>query len=93
MIFTLIGLLILLYSSFDLKHGFIIYMIYQMVWFPNAKLLIIEGVSTPSIPIYMFMSLGFVIIYFVKGGFRERLVSFPYMLPLILLCIAHFCHS
>lgn len=86
MVFSVIGALILLYSCFNFKKGFLIYLLFQIIWFPNGKIITMEGV--PSVPLYLIMSLGFTIIYISKGGFRAKLVKFPFMVPLFILSVS-----
>lgn len=86
MIFSVIGVLILIYSCLNFKKGFLIYLLFQIVWFSNGKIISMAGV--PSIPIYLVMALSFMTIYILKGGFKARLVAFPFMIPLLILSIS-----
>lgn len=86
MFFTIVGVLILGYSCFNFKKGFLVYLLFQIVWFSNGKIISMAGV--PSIPIYLVMALSFVTIYIIKGGFRAKLVEFPFMIPLLILSIS-----
>lgn len=86
MIFSVIGVLILIYSCFNFKKGFLVYLLFQIIWFSNGKIISMAGV--PSIPIYLVMALSFAAIYILKGGFRAKLVEFPFMIPLLVLSIS-----
>ena len=86
MVFSVIGILILLYSCLNFKKGFLLYLLFQIFWFPNGKMINITGL--PSVPLYFIMSLGFIAIYILKGGFKAKLVSFPFMVPLSILSIS-----
>lgn len=86
MVFSVIGVTILIYSCINFKKGFLVYLLYQIIWFSNGKIISMAGV--PSVPIYLVMSLGFTAIYISKGGFRAKLVEFPFMTPLLILSIS-----
>ena len=86
MFFSIVGVLILSYSCFNFKKGFLVYLLFQIVWFSNGKIISMAGV--PSIPIYLVMALSFVTIYIIKGGFRAKLVKFPFMIPMLVLSIS-----
>ena len=86
MIFSVVGILILIYSCFNFKKGFLTYLLFQIVWFSNGKIISMDGV--PSIPIYLVMALSFVAIYILKGGFRAKLIMFPFMIPLFVLSVS-----
>lgn len=86
MVFSVIGVTILIYSCINLKKGFLVYLLYQIIWFSNGKIISMAGV--PSVPIYLVMSLGFTAIYISKGGFRAKLVEFPFMIPFLILSVS-----
>ena len=86
MFFSIVGVLILIYSCFNFKKGFLVYLLFQIVWFSNGKIISMAGV--PSIPIYLVMALSFVTIYILEGGFRAKLVKFPFIIPLLILSIS-----
>ena len=86
MIFSIMGILILIYSCFNFKKGFLVYLLFQIFWFPNGKIISMAGV--PSIPIYLVMSLSFILIYILKGGFKAKVVPFPFLIPLLILSIS-----
>ena len=86
MFFSIVGVLILIYSCFNFKKGFLVYLLFQIIWFSNGKVISMAGV--PSIPIYLVMAFGFVTIYIFKGGFRAKVVKFPFVIPLLILSIS-----
>ena len=86
MIFSIMGILILIYSCFNFKKGFLVYLLFQIFWFPNGKIISMAGV--PSVPIYLVMSLSFILIYILKGGFKAKVVPFPFLIPLLILSIS-----
>lgn len=91
MIFTIIGLIILLYSILHFKKGFLYYILFEIVYFPNAKIIEMSGI--PSIPISLFMSLSFTLLYFIKYYNRKNVsnlcrVEFPYLLPIFLYAVS-----
>ena len=89
MIFTIIGLFILLYSIRNFKSGFTIYMVFELFYCPNAKIANLTGI--PSVPIYLFLSLAFVVLY----NFKYRRVyscreKFPLTIPFTIMVISRF---
>lgn len=86
MLFSVISILILIYSYLNFKKGFLTYLVFQIIWFANGK--IITTTDVPSIPLYLATAIGFIGIYILKGGFRTRFIKFPFMIPLLFLSIS-----
>ena len=59
MIFSILGVFLMLYALRNFKRSFLLYMLLEIIWYPQAKLLAVNGL--PSIPISLVMS----IFYFV----------------------------
>lgn len=88
MVFTIIGIFLLLYSLKYYKKGFLYYMLFEVLYFPNAKIVDISGV--PSIPLSLLMSLGFALIYYIKYGKRINRKKFPLTLPFCFITFSRF---
>lgn len=84
MIFTIIGILIILYGFHNIKRGFLCYLVYKIFLVPNITL-----ISTPGLPLLsldMFMIMVFAGLFFVKRNNIEYThVKFPYKIPFLLL--------
>jgi hypothetical protein len=68
-------------------------MIFQIFWFPSAKIISVDSFHVPSVPVSIMMPLGFLFIYVIKCVNKSRAVAFPFMIPLILLTVSHFVSS
>lgn len=88
MVFTIIGIFLLLYSLKNYKKGFLYYMLFEVLYFPNAKIVDVSGV--PSIPLSLFMSLGFALIYYIKYGKCIKRKKFPLSLPFYFVTFSRF---
>lgn len=87
MIFSLIGLLILLYSFRNYHKAFIIYLVFKIFLVPNITLVSIPGI--PLLTLDVFLTLWFVGYFFlVKRGLRICNMQFPYKQPLIFIGIS-----
>lgn len=74
MIFSIIAILIMLYSIIDLKRGFLVFLIYQLIWFPDTRLISIRGFA--SINLNLVMSLFFSALYIIKKQSSGKNKSF-----------------
>lgn len=92
MIFTIIAIIIFLYSVSNFKRGFMLYILLETVWYANAKVIALN--NFPSIPIYMTTSIAYFALYlFKKNELRLSNAKFPYLLPLILMSFCQFASS
>ncbi len=89
MFFTIVAIFVFLYSINNFKRGFTIYMVFEILYCPNAKVADLSGM--PSIPIYLCLSLAFAILYFLKYRrvyyCKER---FPLAIPLSIMLVSRF---
>ena len=89
MIFTILGVLLLLYSISNFKSGFTLYMAFQIFYCPNAKIANLSGI--PSIPIYLFLSLAFVLLYHIKyRRIYKNEIKFPLIVPFAVMFVSRF---
>lgn len=89
MIFSIIGIAILIYSFNHFKKGFLIYMIFEIFWFPSAKIINLSGV--PSVPISLVMAFSFACLYYIKTRKQKRKHEpFPFTISFILLAFSRF---
>lgn len=64
MIFSIIAILIMIYSLIDIKRGFLLFLLYQLIWFPDAQLFKIQGLA--SINLNLIVSVFFIFLYIIK---------------------------
>lgn len=87
MIFTVIGILILLYGFYDLKKGFLAFLVFKIILVTNITLVSLPGV--PLLTLDMFLTMAYFGLFMVR---RKNLsythVPFPYKKPFILLMIS-----
>ena len=88
MIFVFIACVLVLYSLINFKKSFMLYMAFELVWFPNAKLISITGL--PSIPLYFFTSSAFVLIFLLKRRNIKKSEAFPFTAPLLMVSLSYF---
>lgn len=89
MIFTILAFIIVIYSIFNFKRGFFYYLVLQLIWFPNAK--IIQNESIPSIPIWTVTSVAFFLMYLIKKRrIRKCNIDFPLIVPFFILAFSYF---
>ena len=87
MIFLLIGFLIIIYSLFDFKKGFSLYLAYKLLLVTNITLISIPGV--PLLTLEMAMTIVFILIFFFKGNkYQYAHMHFPFFIPFIFYSIA-----
>ena len=87
MVFVLIGVAIMLYSIFDFKKSFLIFLIFNMTLTGNVVILSTPGGSTLTLNLCML--LFYTIVYFAieKRRFRAE-NEFPFRVPFILVSIS-----
>ena len=92
MIFSVIGILLLAYSYHHFKRGFLYYMLFEVVFFPNAKIFTLAGV--PSVPISLVMSFGFFLLYHFRYKNKSSALicnlKFPFIVPIFLYAVSRF---
>ena len=88
MIFSITLLLLVVYAFFNYKRAFLLYLLLDVIWFPNAKIINMSGL--PSITVYLIGSMAFVNIYLVKKKKIHLKSTCPYFTPLLLLSISRF---
>ncbi len=83
MIFILIGIVIIIYSFFNFKKGFSLYLCYKLMLVTNITL-----ISTPGLPLLtleMAMTLVFMFMFFVHGSKYQRAhTKFPFAIPFLI---------
>ena len=88
MIFIIPAILILLIAIIDYKNGFKLYLLYQMIWYPETQLLNIGGAW---INLNFFCSTCLIILYYFK---RRRVgresEPFPFTIPMFVIAISLF---
>lgn len=84
MIFTVLNIVIMLYSLVRFKKGFLLFLIFQVLYFPDAQLIRAPGLG--SVNINLAMALFFITLYFIK---KKKIVRvkrpFPYTIPMVII--------
>lgn len=89
MIFSILGVFLMLYALRNFKRSFLLYMLLEIIWYPQAKLLAVNGL--PSIPISLVMSIFYFVYYIIykRNKIRNKL-RYPLSFPLLLLALSRF---
>lgn len=86
MIFTIISILILLLGCLNFKQGLIIFVTYQIFWYPTEVI----SIGTVSLNTSVMLSLGYSILYLLhKSRYKVSKKSFPYTIPFIFIIISY----
>jgi len=89
MVFTLAAILLITLSIIgNFKKAYLLYMLLEIFWFPNAKVVAINGL--PSVPIYLLTSFSFFLIFFAKEWYKRSTPSFPLLVPFVFTTISRF---
>lgn len=84
MIFAIVGIIILLYSTKNFKKGFMIYLTYKLLLVTNISLVSIPGI--PLLTVEMFMTLVYIFLFFSQGKKYEYAhMKFPFRV--VFLCL------
>lgn len=87
MIFSILSIFLILYAIQNFNRSFLLYMLLEVVWYPQAKLFDISGL--PAIPISLIMSFFYVVYYVIKKS-KNKFSFFPLSIPLIMLALSRF---
>lgn len=83
MIFILIGISIIIYSFFNFKKGFSLYLCYKLILVTN-----ITVISTPGLPLLtleLAMTLVYIVLFLAHGSkFQRAHMNFPFAVPFAL---------
>ena len=92
MVFILIGVLIIIYSFFDFKKGFSLYLCYKLVLVTNITLISKPGL--PLLTLEMAMTLLYLFMFFLTGKkYQSAHKKFPLTIPFVLYCISMIISS
>ena len=92
MIFYIIGFLILAYVIKDFKKSFELYLVYKLMLVTNITLISVPGL--PLLTVEMFMTLIYVIAFFLKGKkYQSAHMKFPYRVMFVFLCVCWILSS
>lgn len=85
MIFIVGGICIAFIAILNYRKGFLLYLLFQMIWFPETQ---VFKIGDSSVNINFIMAMFFVFLYIIKsrGIIRLRGERFPYKVPMV--CIA-----
>ena len=89
MLFIIGSVIIAFLALMNYRMGFLLYLLYQMIWFPDTQVLEVGG---SSINVNFLMATFFVILYVLKSKGNIKLLGkkFPYTIPMICIAISMF---
>lgn len=89
MIYILGSIIIALVTIWNYKKGFLLYLLYQMIWFPDTQVIQVSGLS---LNINFMMSTIYVLLFLIKnkGKIRREGDKFPYTVPMVYLTFSMF---
>lgn len=90
MIFIIFSLILIIYSFFNYKKAFMLYLVYKLILVTNMTVLSVPGI--PLLTCEMFSDLSYLFIYLFKFGIPKK-NTFPYIFPFCLLGITCFVAS
>lgn len=89
MIFTIIGIILILYSFKNFKQAFLLFIMFKLCLVTNITILSIPGI--PLLTLDMFLTAVFLLLYFTK---RQKMqleyVPFPYSKPFKWMAVSYF---
>lgn len=89
MLFTLIGLFILLIGVKNFKKGFYLFLFYKLLLVTNITLVAVPGI--PLLTLEVFMTLAFFCLYYKdRRKLKLEKTAFPYKKPFGLIAIVYF---
>ena len=89
MIFVVLSIVVMAVGLINLRKGFLLYLVLQMVWFPDTQLFSVGG---SSVNLNLICSVYFILLYI--GRMKKYSVinktKFPYKRPMMLIAISMF---
>ena len=84
MIYIVGSVIIALITLWNLKKGFLLYLLYELIWFPDTQVI---QVGSSSLNINFLMASFYIAIFFIKckGRIRRKGNKFPYTTPMLCL--------
>lgn len=89
MIYILGSIVIAFLTIWNYKKGFLLYLLFQIIWFPDTQVIQIGGLS---LNINFLMSTFYVLLFLIKsnGKIRRTGGKFPYTVPMICIALSLF---
>ena len=88
MIFYIVGAFLVLYSFFDYKKSFFLFVGFKFFLNGNITLVSIPGV--PQLSLDLFLTGFYSLFYYSKKQFRKAKISFPLVTPCLIYSISNF---
>lgn len=86
MLFIIPAIAIMLIALLNYKTGFLLYLLFQMIWFPDAQ---VFQIGDSWVNINLICAVFFVLLYRLKKGrFSSKTTPFPYTNPMIAIAIS-----
>lgn len=85
MIFIISSIIIAFIATLNYRKGFLLYLLFQMIWFPDTQ---VFKIGDSSVNINFIVAMYFVFLYIIRsrGIIRLKGERFPYKVPMV--CIA-----
>lgn len=89
MIFIISSIIIAFIATINYRKGFLLYLLFQMIWFPDTQLL---QIGSSSININFIMATYLTILYLIKCKGRIKVSGdrFPYSIPMACIAVSLF---
>lgn len=88
MIFYIVGAFLVIYSFFDYKKSFFLFVGFKFFLNGNITLVSIPGV--PQLSLDLFLTGFYSLFYYSKKQFRKAKISFPLVTPFLIYIISNF---
>ena len=89
MIFIISSIIIAFIATINYRKGFLLYLLFQMIWFPDTQ---VFKIGDSSVNINFIMAVFFVFLYIIRsrGIIRLEGERFPYKVPMVFIAFSLF---
>ena len=86
MLYIIPAILIMFIALFNFRKGFLLYLLFQMIWYPDTQLFKLGG---SWINLNLLCAVYFVILYLLKKTrIAKEKIRFPFLIPMIFIAIS-----
>lgn len=89
MLFTLIGIVILLVGVWNFKKGFYLFLFYKLVLVTNITVIALPGIPLLTLDVFMTM-MYFLLYYHNRRKIQVETLPMPYARPFVMIAVAYF---
>ena len=89
MIFIISSIIIAFIATINYRKGFLLYLLFQMIWFPDTQ---VFKIGDSSVNINFIMAMFFVFLYIIRsrGIIKLEGERFPYKVPMVFIAFSLF---